>query len=118
MRRLIALTAASILMFAACQSPDGERPISNGSSPQAIDSLVIELTGADSQSVVQLLIAEHRVSFQLSAMGIFVTGIDSVENSATAFWIYSVNDTTPPVACDRLFTHDGDRVVWHYRRRP
>ena len=48
-------------------------------------------------------------------MGVFVTGIDSVQGGGNAFWIYMVNDTTPKIASDKMFTRAGDRVVWRLR---
>ena len=44
------------------------------------------------------------------------TAIDSVENDLTAYWIYSVNDSTPGVASDKYLVSPGDTVRWHLRR--
>lgn len=81
-----------------------------------VDSLVIELEGIDSMTVFDLLRAEHQVEHRSSMAGSFVTAIDSVESGSDYFWIYSVNDSMPSVACDKLVTSDGDRVKWHFRR--
>jgi hypothetical protein len=80
------------------------------------DSVVIELAGADSQTVFDLLKDGHEVEYKPSAMGIFVTAVDSIENSAGAYWIYSVNDSVPQVACDKYVTKNGDMVKWHFRK--
>ena len=80
------------------------------------DSVVIELAGADSQTVFDLLKDGHEVEYKSSVMGIFVTAIDSIENSAGACWIYSVNDSVPQVACDKYVTKNGDVVKWHFRK--
>ncbi len=80
------------------------------------DSLVIELTGVSSQTVFDLLTARHRVMFKSSAQGIFVKEIDSVENSGSHFWVYSVNGESGTVASNAYVTDDGDKVRWHYRR--
>ena len=80
------------------------------------DSLVIELTGIDSVTVLDLLLSAHQVDYRTSLNGAFVTGIDSHENGGDCFWIYTVNDTKPSVACDKYYTSDGDRVKWHFRR--
>ena len=80
------------------------------------DSVVIELAGADSQTVFGLLKDGHEVEYKSSVMGIFVTAIDSIENSAGSFWIYSVNDSVPQVACDKYVTKNGDVVKWHFRK--
>ncbi len=80
------------------------------------DSVVIELAGADSQTVFDLLKDGHEVEYKSSVMGIFVTAIDSIENSARAYWIYSVNDSVPQVASDKYVTKNGDVVKWHFQK--
>lgn len=85
-------------------------------SGAAPDSVVIELVGIDSTTVFELLKQHHQVDFKSSALGVFVTAIDSVENSSGAYWIYTVNDSTPQVACDKFLTESGDTVKWHFRK--
>ena len=80
------------------------------------DSVVIELAGADSQTVFDLLEDSHEVEYKSSVIGIFVTAIGSIENSAGAYWMYSVNDSVPQVACDKYVTKNGDVVKWHFRK--
>lgn len=80
------------------------------------DSLVVELIATDSMTPLQLLLEHHEVEYRSSIMGAFVTSVDSVENSVSAFWIYTVNDTTPKVACDKMSLNAGDRLKWHFRR--
>ena len=80
------------------------------------DSLTIELLGADSVSVLDLLVAEHEVDMIGGSQGAFVRGIDSIANSAACAWVYSVNDSMAQVAADKYLTSDGDRIVWHFRR--
>lgn len=80
------------------------------------DSLVIELAGADSVTVFDLLQADHQVDFQGSAQGVFVKAIDSIPNGERVYWLYSVNDSMGQVACDKYVTKDGDRIRWHYRK--
>jgi hypothetical protein len=80
------------------------------------DSVVVELTGTDSVSVFDLLKATHKVDYLSTAGGVFVKAIDSVANGTSTYWVYSVNDTTPKVAADRMLTRTGDRVVWHFRK--
>jgi hypothetical protein len=80
------------------------------------DSVTINLTGEDSVSVFALLRRDHKVDYKSTAMGVFVTGIDSLKTGSGYFWVYTVNDTTPPVACNRVLTRNGDSVQWHYRK--
>ncbi len=80
------------------------------------DSLTIELTGLDSLSVFELLQKSHKVNYHPTALGVFVTGIDSLKNDSHHFWVYSVNDSFPQIASDKYLTATGDRVVWHYRK--
>lgn len=86
------------------------------SDPGRRDSVVIELVGVDSSSVLDLLVSAHQVDYRPSLAGAFVTAIDSVENSDNCFWLYSVNDSMARVASDNYITRDGDRVKWHFRR--
>jgi hypothetical protein len=91
-------------------------PADTALPPVSRDSVVIELAGKDSVSVFELLRGSHAVCFQSTIGGVFVKQIDSAKNSASAFWIYSVNDTMPKVAADRMLTRTGDRVKWHLRK--
>lgn len=93
----------------------GSRSDDNSDAASANDSVVVELTGGGYLSVLELLRETHQVDYKSSSMGVFVTGIDSIGNSADHFWVYSVNDTMPKIACDRLITRQGDRVRWHFR---
>ena len=85
-------------------------------SGAASDSVVIELVGINSTTVFELLRERHQVEFKSSALGVFVTAIDSVENSSGAYWIYTVNDSVPQVACDKCMIQNGDTVKWHFRK--
>ncbi|MFH1373553.1 MAG: DUF4430 domain-containing protein [bacterium] len=101
---------------------DGSTTAENESSQDSIsgaiasDSVVIELVGIGSTTVFELLKQQHQVDFKSSALGVFVTAIDSVENGSGAYWIYTVNDSTPNVACDKFLTESGDVVKWHFRK--
>ena len=86
------------------------------SDAKSQDSLVIELAGADQTTVLDLLKAKHDVDYRGTVVGAFVTRVDQAESGSEYFWMYSVNDSFPPTACDKCVTSDGDRVVWHYRR--
>jgi hypothetical protein len=98
------------------ESPPMDRqPAGESAAPAVRDSLVIELAGRDSVSVFDLLLADHEVDHYATAMGAFVRAIDSLENSSTACWIYTVNDSMADIASDRYITTDSDSVKWHYR---
>ncbi|NOY88509.1 MAG: DUF4430 domain-containing protein [FCB group bacterium] len=79
------------------------------------DSLVIELKGKDSSTVFDLLKANHKVKYLSSALGVFVTAIDSLKITPRLFWVYSVNDSMAKIACDKYITKTGDKIKWHYR---
>jgi hypothetical protein len=79
------------------------------------DSLAILNYGVDSMNVLEILQQNHDVITVSSAMGTFVKGIDSIENSSKAFWLYSVNDTIADRASDNFITKKGDVIKWHYR---
>ena len=111
LHRLLALILISAALFAGCGSSE-----TNQAEGSAVDSVTVALSGVDSFSVFDLLKENHAVDYRSTISGVFVTGIDSVDNSQRAYWIYTVNDTTPQVAADKMLTRDGDRVVWHFRR--
>lgn len=115
LRRLLPILTAGLVLVGCVQKrSDNNRQADTGAAPS--DSLTIELAGLDSVTVFDLLRSSHAVEFKNTAMGLFVRGIDSVMNSQTHFWTYSVNDSVPQIACDRYVTRTGDRVRWHYRR--
>lgn len=85
-----------------------------GATP--VDSLVIELAGADSVSVFDLLKQQHEIEFKSSLMGNLVTMIDSVVVGSGYYWFYSVNDSMGNMACEQYITSDGDIVHWYFRK--
>lgn len=120
-RLLTGLILLSLAFFSGCtetektdRSEQTESPANN--EIKYIDSLVIELTGRDSVTVLDLLKENHEVGIVATALGVFVKRIDSLENGSTIFWIYSVNDSMPEIAADRYQTKDGDQIRWHYRK--
>lgn len=106
----IAVTLVTLLVIGCNESAQIE------TESTARDSLVVEMTATDSITPLELLLDNHQVEYRGSIMGAFVTSVDSVENSSTAFWIYTVNDTTPKVACDKMSLNAGDQLKWQYRR--
>ena len=106
------------LLYSSCGSdqPDPETKTREAAPAEFSDSLVIELVGADSVSVLDLLLSAHQVDYRTTMSGVFVTAIDSVENGGECFWIYTVNGNQVSTASDDCFTSDGDRVKWHYRK--
>lgn len=121
-RLLPAVFATAVLLLLSCTSHDRADDRLSDTTDQATqvfhDSLVIQLTGVDSITVLDLLVADHQVDYRNTAAGAFVTAIDGVESAADWFWVYSVNDTFPSMACDRHLTSNGDRVRWHFRKGP
>lgn len=119
---LFALVLLACLVFVACS--EGEKEQSTGEPEEAElaavtpaeDSLVIELPGADSMTVFDLLIQTHEVDYINTATGVFVRGIDSVNNSDEFFWLFSIDGDMPQIAADRYMTRDSSVVKWHFRR--
>lgn len=81
----------------------------------AADSLILEMVGVDSLSVLDVLSQQHKARHISSLKGAYVLGIDDIGNGDGYFWMYSVNDVMGEVACDKYITKTGDRVRWHYR---
>ena len=104
----------------SCNSNTGKKQqsvtVSDSTSVPYIDSVILEFTGKDSLTVLQLLEEKHQVQKKSSALGVFINGIDSIENKNGFYWMYSVNDSMGKVACDKYVTQSGDRVKWVYRK--
>lgn len=116
--RLFPIAVSAIVMsLLACagENQTAQQADTDATAPRS-DSLVIELDGIDSVTVLDLLLATHEVNHRPSVAGAFVTSIDLIENGSDWFWVYSVNDTMARVACDKYVTSNGDRVKWHFRR--
>jgi hypothetical protein len=109
----VTLLLATILCTACSHKAE---PASQQTVSAAQDSVLIELVADGSLNALQLLQRGHAVEARGSAMGSFVTAVDSVEGGTGCFWVYSVNDTTPKVAADRFVPNAGDTVRWHFRR--
>lgn len=110
-KELILVTACLISISSCSQKETMQKTLDYAVQ----DSLVIIYDGIDSMNVLEILMRNHDVNTVSSAMGIFVRGIDSIENSSEAFWLYSVNDTVADRAADNYMTKAGDIVKWHYR---
>lgn len=118
---VVATAVIAVTILSSCgeqkRTDAGSSGRNNIASEMAtLDSVTIELTGADSVSVYDLLKHAHNVDSWSTAVGMFVNGIDTLKNNSRVFWVYSVNDTMPEIASDKRITKNGDRVVWHYRQ--
>jgi hypothetical protein len=119
-RILIGLLVVGLIIHGCgTQQDDGAAVVDKDSTAAAEspsrDSVTFELAGRDSATAFELLQQSHYVEYRSTAMGVFVTGVDSIRGGGNAFWIYSVNDTTPKIASDKMFTRSGDRVIWRLR---
>lgn len=113
---LAVLIALTCLSGCASQSQsDGKSTTNRDTAATSRDSVVVDLAGQDSLTVFDLLQLDHQVDYRATAMGVFVTAIDSVSQSDRAYWIYSINDTMPKIAADKMLTRAGDRIRWHLR---
>lgn len=115
---LMGILAWLTITLASCGGRQEDTSSDSGKSESsaAQDSVVITLVGEDSVSVLALLQRDHEVASKSSVMGKFVTAVDSLESGASVFWVYTVNDSSPDVACDRFLTSDSDTVRWHFRK--
>ena len=119
-RRYVVLVTILSTMLPGCSSKQSQQNFALDTAAQVQtangDSLVIELTGVDSLNVLELLKREHEVEYRGTAAGAFVTAIGPTATCAEYFWLFSINDTFPTVACDRCVVSANDRVRWHFRR--
>lgn len=105
------------LLVAGCGNSDKQAKADLTTAADKQDSLTVELFGLESKSVFDLLAEKHVVRYTWSPTGVFVKEIDSVANGGGYFWVYTVNDSAGTVPADQYQTKNGDRIVWHFRRR-
>jgi hypothetical protein len=118
LKRLIPLgliLVLALVLWSGCSSEDSDHSAKT-KDMQPYDSIVIELPGKDSMSVLEVTDAAHDIDARTSAMGSFVIQIDTIRNSPGFFWVCSVNGEMIDVAADKYITRTGDVVRWHYRR--
>ncbi len=107
------LTVSICYLLIACSAQDKK---ADKKTVAVTDSITIELTAEEAETVLELLQREHTVDSRSSSMGLFVKGIDSIVNSSSAFWVYSVNDSMAKIACDKYMLSPGDKLKWHFRK--
>lgn len=110
---IILITIIFSFIFMSCSEPKQE--VSDTASKWQ-DSLTIELVGSDSLTVLQILELSHSVTTSSTALGEFVTGIDSIHSGEGYFWVFTVNDTVPKIACDKMNVNKTDYIKWYFRK--
>ncbi len=113
-KKIIILTSVIFsIMLITCSEPKQEAKDTESVNR---DSLTIELNGSDSLTVFEILKLNHKVTTKSSAIGKFVTGIDSIFAGDGYFWVYTVNDTVPQIACDKMKVGKTDNIKWYFRK--
>ncbi len=112
-RILALILIACLFLLNACSSSDQVEETES----VPVDSIIIELSGQDSVSVLDLLTAKHMVNITQTSAGAFVKGINSVKAGNGYFWLYSVNDTMPKTAADNFITSESDKIRWIFRKQ-
>ena len=84
-------------------------------APAEINLKVVDLTGVDGKSVLDLLKDKTKVEYSDSTSGAFITSINGIKNTDKEFWLYSVNGADAAVAADKYVTKTGDQVKWEYK---
>jgi hypothetical protein len=119
-KNILIFIVCVLVLSIACSNQDKTKDPAKDQSTQtvapSVDSLTITLTARDSITVLNLLLETHKVDYWSTVAGVFVKGIDSVENGPRTFWVFSVNDTMPNIASDKVMAHKGDRIIWHFRK--
>lgn len=110
---LILITVIFSFIFISCSEPKQD---DTKTESKYHDSLIVELEGSDSLTVLEILKLNHSVATKSTAMGEFVTGIDSTQIGDGYFWVYTVNDTTAKIACDLMRVNKTDRIKWYFRK--
>ena len=104
---LVAVLAFSVLSLAGCAEKTA--------STQVSETKVIEYQGEDGKSVCDILKAKYQVEATTSDFGMMVNLINGLKATDKEFWLYSVNDKSGEVACDKQMTEAGDKVRWEYK---
>ncbi len=110
---LLNILLVCLLLTASCGKNKSETAPPRTNSA---DSLIIELSGQDGKSVLEITTASHSVDYSESSMGAFVNAIDSVYSAGGFWWVFTVNDSAGQIACDRYITDDSDVIKWHFRK--
>jgi hypothetical protein len=67
------------------------------------------------ETVFDALSRVAKVEFKFyPGLGKFVTSIDNLRQTETAWWLYYVNGTLASIAADRYGLMDGDNILWKY----
>ena len=104
-RRIAAYTAVvAVLYLAGCSSAADDRHIRRR----------IVLPDSAGVTVFELLKSHHEVEYRQTPSGIFVTGIDSISNTTSSYWMYFVNDSAGTTASDRRLLFGREKVEWRY----
>lgn len=117
----IATAVAALILIVSCGKKEDttkkseDEVVKKIDLVDAADSLVFEMVGVDSMTVLDVLFQQHEVKHMTSLKGAYVIRIDDIPNEGGYFWMYSVNDEMGQVACDLYTTKNGDRIRWHYR---
>jgi hypothetical protein len=68
----------------------------------------------DGDTVLTLLKKTAEVKYKESASGVFIESIHGISNDPqkNLWWVYSVNDVSASVSCDKYVLKEGDVVRW------
>jgi len=73
----------------------------------------VEFSAGD--TVFDVLCKVARVEYDLyPGLGRFVTSIDNLKQTQTAWWLYYVNGQLASISSDRYRVMDGDNILWKY----
>ncbi|MDH3890843.1 MAG: DUF4430 domain-containing protein [candidate division Zixibacteria bacterium] len=117
----IVTTLTALILIVSCSQKEEDIEVTDNEPVKQIDladpsdSLIYEMVGVDSMTVLDVLLQQYDVKYMSSLQGAYVTRIDDVPNEGGYFWMYSVNGEMGAVACDKYTTKEGDRIRWHYR---
>lgn len=74
----------------------------------------ISYDGQNGKTALDLLKASHQVESQDSSIGIFVTGIDGIQNQDNKYWMFYVDSKLASLGADQYVSHDGEKIEWRY----
>jgi len=107
---LVGFVGLSVVFLAGCRSKTA-----NVEQTSVVQEKMIEYAGEDGKSVCDILKAKYQIESTTSDFGMMVNSINGLKATDKEFWLYSVNDKSGEVACDKQQTNAGDKVKWEYK---
>ncbi|HLB95888.1 MAG TPA: DUF4430 domain-containing protein [Patescibacteria group bacterium] len=75
---------------------------------------IVAYDGEEGKTALEILKTTHKVAGQDTSIGVFVTGIDEVENADNKYWMFYVDGKLATAGADQYKTKNGEKIEWRY----